>query len=114
MGYRFKSAWHYVECRCSTKCTSDGLFEEVTNQLGVGEACVGSLDGGTWRSTDDFCVNPVGATDESPMFCVEGACQEVCDSEFNTGPILTCPAGTTCGFLDFFSSEIAADVAICD
>jgi hypothetical protein len=41
-------------------------------------------------------------------------CQEVCDSEFNTEAPISCPSGTTCGFLDFFSFEIDGDVAICE
>jgi hypothetical protein len=104
------------DCSTGVACQEEVLAPGVgycANHRARGEACAGSLPGGTWRDVDDFCVEDPAATDDAPLLCVEGICHDVCDSEFNVDAALTCPAGTSCGALDAFSIEIDGAVAIC-
>jgi hypothetical protein len=107
-----------ADCHNGVACREDALGPGegfCANAKSRGQACEGSFRGGTWRTTDNFCMDdPNNAGTDAFLLCVSGTCQAVCDGESNPNGQFDCPVQTTCREpAATFSDEFGENVALC-
>lgn len=106
---------------CSSNAECSGGLSCVLGFLSDGNGIcgrpktLGQTGCGFWDVGDSFCFDgSVASTADSAILeCVNNTCSLICDYDGNTGPLLDCPSGEFCGFLEPVDG-FSIDVAVCE